>query len=101
MIENVEEDALSSIPSNNLHHRESIRQLGNAIEMDKWLDWRVKWGQRVAVVGIILGWLFIIYGYMTVQFPFWYIAGPACHPCSPSVKIISIIKLNTIFHLLL
>ena len=26
--------------------RESIRILGEIIELDEWLDWRIKWGQR-------------------------------------------------------
>ena len=30
--------------------RKSIRLLGNVVELDEWLDWRVKWGQRVTVV---------------------------------------------------
>ena len=31
--------------------RKSIRLLGNVVELDEWLDWRVKWGQRGAAVG--------------------------------------------------
>jgi hypothetical protein len=30
--------------------RKSIRLLGNVVELDEWLDWRVKWGQCVAAV---------------------------------------------------
>ena len=26
--------------------RKSIRLLGKVVELDEWLDWRVKWGQR-------------------------------------------------------
>ena len=28
--------------------RKSIRLLGNVVELDEWLDWRLKWGQRGA-----------------------------------------------------
>ena len=30
--------------------RESIRILGKIIELDEWLDWRIKWGQRGAAI---------------------------------------------------
>ena len=30
--------------------RKSIRLLGNVVELDEWLDWRVKWGQRGAAI---------------------------------------------------
>jgi len=40
--------------------RNSIRLLGNVVELDKWLGWRVKWGQRVAGVSLVLGVLFFI-----------------------------------------
>ena len=30
--------------------RISIRLLGNVVELDEWLDWRVKWGQRGSAV---------------------------------------------------
>ena len=30
--------------------RQSVLLLGEVVELDEWLDWRVKWGQRGAVV---------------------------------------------------
>ena len=30
--------------------RKSIRLLGKVVELDEWLDWRVKWGQRGTAV---------------------------------------------------
>eukprot|EP00943_MAST-04B_sp_MAST-4B-sp1_P005880 g5880.t1 len=35
--------------------RKSIRLLGKTIELDEWLDWRVKWGQRGAMVSSFFG----------------------------------------------
>lgn len=34
--------------------RKSIRLLGKTVELDEWLDWRVKWGQRGAAVFVFL-----------------------------------------------
>ena len=34
--------------------RKSIRLLGNVVELDEWLDWRVKWGQRGASLFAIM-----------------------------------------------
>ena len=31
--------------------RKSIRLLGEVVDLDEWLDWRVKWGQRGAAAG--------------------------------------------------
>ena len=35
--------------------RKSIRLLGKVVELDEWLDWRVKWGQRGGAVFAGLG----------------------------------------------
>jgi len=43
--------------------RKSIRLLGKVVELDEWLDWRVKWGQRVTVVSAVLGVFFHIINY--------------------------------------
>ena len=40
--------------------RKSIRLLGNVVEPDEWLDWRVKWGQRGAAASICLSILFYV-----------------------------------------
>ena len=41
--------------------RNSIRLLGNVVELDEWLDWRVKWGQRgTAVCGGLAVSLFVL-----------------------------------------
>ena len=34
--------------------RKSIRLLGNVVELDEWLDWRVKWGKRGAAIKLIV-----------------------------------------------
>ena len=40
--------------------RESIRILGKIIELDEWLDWRIKWGQRGAAINSGLSLLIFI-----------------------------------------
>ena len=34
--------------------RKSIRLLGNVVELDEWLGWRVKWGKRGAAIKLIV-----------------------------------------------
>ena len=42
--------------------RKSVRLLGKVVELDEWLDWRVKWGQRGAATCASLGLLlFLLY----------------------------------------
>ena len=40
--------------------RESIRVLGKIIELDEWLDWRIKWGQRGTAINSVLAMLSFI-----------------------------------------
>merc|ERR1712046_268371 len=41
-------------------HDRQVRLLGKVVELDEWLDWRVKWGQRGAAVCGSLSVLFFV-----------------------------------------
>jgi len=41
-------------------HDRQVRLLGNVVELDEWLDWRMKWGQRVAAICAGFGVLFYV-----------------------------------------
>ena len=40
----------AEIYHNNTVRRKSMKLLGEDVVMDDWLDWRVKWGQRIALL---------------------------------------------------
>ena len=40
----------AEIYHNNTVRRKNVKLLGKDVAMDDWLDWRVKWGQRGAVI---------------------------------------------------
>ena len=42
-------------------HDRQVRLLGKVVELDEWLDWRVKWGQRgIAVCAALATVVFVL-----------------------------------------